>query len=222
MSFKVVHYINQFFANIGGEEMAHVAPELRDGIVGPGLAFQQAWKGEAEITKTIVCGDSYFAEHEKEAKAQILEWVKAEKPDLFIAGPAFNAGRYGYACATICKAVQDELGVKVLTGMYEENPGADLRNSILIVATTNSAAGMRKAAPAMAKLAMKIMKGEALGASIEDGYMNQGVRVNFFDKERGSKRAVKMLLSKLADKPFTTEYPMPSSTAWRPTPPSRT
>ena len=28
MSFKVVHYINQFFANIGGEEMAHVAPEL--------------------------------------------------------------------------------------------------------------------------------------------------------------------------------------------------
>ena len=49
MSFKVVHYINQFFANIGGEEMAHVAPELRDGIVGPGLAFNTAWKGEAEI-----------------------------------------------------------------------------------------------------------------------------------------------------------------------------
>lgn len=210
MSFKVVHYINQFFANIGGEEMAHVAPELRDGIVGPGLAFQQAWKGEAEITKTIVCGDSYFAEHEKEAKAQILEWVKAEKPDLFLAGPAFNAGRYGYACATICKAVQDELGVKVLTGMYEENPGADLKNSILIVSTANSAAGMRKAAPVMAKLAMKVMKGEKLGASVEDGYMNQGIRVNFFDKDRGSKRAVKMLLNKLADKPFTTEYPMPS------------
>ena len=210
MSFKVVHYINQFFANIGGEEMAHVAPELRDGIVGPGLAFQQAWKGEAEIPKTVVCGDSYFAEHEKEAKAQILEWVKAEKPDLFLAGPAFNAGRYGYACATICKAVQDELGIKVLTGMYEENPGADLKNSILIVSTANSAAGMRKAAPVMAKLALKVMKGEALGASVEDGYMNQGIRVNFFDKERGSKRAVKMLLNKLADKPFTTEYPMPS------------
>lgn len=96
-------------------------------------------------------GDSYFAEHEKEAKAQILEWVKAEKPDLFLAGPAFNAGRYGYACATICKAVQDELGIKVLTGMYEENPGADLKNSILIVSTANSAAGMRKAAPVMGK-----------------------------------------------------------------------
>ena len=69
---------------------------------------------------------------------------------------------------------------------------------------------MRKAAPVMAKLAMKVMKGEKLGASVEDGYMNQGIRVNFFDKDRGSKRAVKMLLNKLADKPFTTEYPMPS------------
>ena len=93
MSYRVVHYINQFFANIGGEEMAHVAPALRDGLVGPGLALNNAWKGEAEIVKTIVCGDSYFAEHEKEAKEQILAWVKEINPDFFIAGPAFNAGR---------------------------------------------------------------------------------------------------------------------------------
>ena len=49
MSYRVVHYINQFFANIGGEEMAHIAPEIREGFVGPGMAFNQAWKGEAEI-----------------------------------------------------------------------------------------------------------------------------------------------------------------------------
>ena len=210
MSFKVVHYINQFFANIGGEEMAHVAPELREGIVGPGLAFNTAWKGEAEIVKTIVCGDSFFAEHEKEAKEQVLAWVKAEKPDLFIAGPAFNAGRYGYACATICNAVQEELGIPVLTGMYEENPGADLKNKVLMVATANSAAGMRKAAPTLAALAMKIMKGEKLGASCEEGYMPNGIRVNFFEKERGAKRAVDMLVKKLNGQPFVTEYPMPS------------
>ena len=210
MSYRVVHYINQFFANIGGEEMAHVAPELREGFVGPGLAFNQAWKGEAEIVAPIVCGDSHFAEHEKEAKAQILAWVKEKKPDLFIAGPAFNAGRYGYACANVALAVKEELGIPVLTGMYEENPGADLKDKILIVPTANSAAGMRKAAPVMAKLALKLMKGEKLGASCEDGYMPNGVRVNFFEKERGSKRAVDMLLKKLADKPFTTEYPMPS------------
>ena len=83
MSFKVIHYINQFFAQVGGEEMAHIAPELREGKVGPGMALAAAWKGEAEIVKTIVCGDSYFAENEKEAKAIILEWVKTEAPDFF-------------------------------------------------------------------------------------------------------------------------------------------
>ena len=209
MSFKVVHYINQFFAQIGGEEMAHVAPELRDGPVGPGAAFTAEWKGEAEIVKTVVCGDSYFAEHEADAKEVILGWVKEIKPDFFIAGPAFNAGRYGYACATICKAVQ-ELGITVLTGMYEENPGADLKNDMYIIATKNSAADMRKSAPKMAKLALKLMKGEKIGASVEEGYMNRGVRVNFFDTKRGSARAVDMLVAKLADKPFVTEYPMPS------------
>lgn len=209
MSYRVVHYINQFFAQIGGEEMAHIAPEIRDGKVGPGMALETAWNGEAEIVKTIICGDSYFAEHEKEAKEQILAWVNEVKPDLFIAGPAFNAGRYGYACATICQAVQ-EAGIPVLTGMYEENPGADLKDKVLMVATTNSAAGMRKAAPTMAALALKILKGEKLGASCEEGYMPNGVRVNFFEKERGAKRAVNMLVKKLNDQPFTTEYPMPS------------
>ena len=210
MSYRVIHYINQFFANIGGEEMAHVPPELRQGFVGPGMAFNQAFAGEAEIVSTIVCGDSYFAEHEKEALEQILAWVEETKPDLFLAGPAFNAGRYGYACSTAALAVQEKLGIPVLTGMYEENPGADLKNKIYIVPTANNAAGMRKAVPTMAKLALKLMKGGELGASDEEGYMPNGVRVNFFEKERGSRRAVDMLLKKLAGKPFETEYPMPS------------
>jgi hypothetical protein len=37
---KVVHYINQFFAQIGGEEKADYPAELRVGeIVGPGQAL---------------------------------------------------------------------------------------------------------------------------------------------------------------------------------------
>ena len=60
---KVVHYINQFFANIGGEEKADYKPELRNEIVGPGLAFSQAFGDEAEIVATVICGDSYFNEN---------------------------------------------------------------------------------------------------------------------------------------------------------------
>ena len=62
----------------------------------------------------------------KNAKAEILEMVKGQNADLFIAGPAFNAGRYGVACGTVCDMIKEELGIPVVTGMYVENPGADM------------------------------------------------------------------------------------------------
>jgi len=207
--YKVVHYINQFYAGIGGEEFADHKPEIRDGFVGPGMALTGAFGDNAEIVKTIVCGDSYFGENIEKAKKTILDMVRDVKPDIFIAGPAFNAGRYGFACSTICDAVQQELKIPALTGMFEENPGADLKDKIYIVATKDSAAGMRTAVPVMAALALKLAAKEPVGASIEEGYLPGGARVNFFEAERGSKRAVDMLLKKIAGKPFVTEYPMP-------------
>ena len=80
---KVVHYINQFFAQIGGEEMAHVKPEVREGIVGPGAAFNAAFKGEAEIIATVICGDSYFNENLEEAKKEMQHLQK--RLDVLIA-----------------------------------------------------------------------------------------------------------------------------------------
>lgn len=162
---KVVHYINQFFAQIGGEEKADYPAELRVGeIVGPGQALTQQFGEEAEIIATIVCGDSYFNENLDKAKADILEMVKSQNPDIFIAGPAFNAGRYGVACGTICDAVQEELGIPAVTGMYVENPGADMfKNKVYTVSTKNSAAGMRDAVKKLAPLALKIAKGRKIG-----------------------------------------------------------
>ena len=208
---KVVHYINQFFAQIGGEEKADYPAELRVGeIVGPGQALTQQFGEDAEIVATIVCGDSYFNENLEKAKADILAMVKEQAPDVFVAGPAFNAGRYGVACGTIAAAVQEELGIPAVTGMYVENPGADMfKTQVYIVSTKNNAAGMRDAVKKLAPLAVKIGRGEAIGASSEEGYIPNGVRVNFFEKERGSLRAVKMLIKKLNDKPFETEFPMP-------------
>lgn len=207
---KIVQYINQFFAQIGGEEKADIKPELREGVVGPGLAFNQAFGDEAEIVATVICGDSYFGENIEKASAEVIEMVKSVNPDMFIAGPAFNAGRYGVACGTIAKAVKDALNIPVLTGMYVENPGADMfKKDIYIVSTKNSAAGMRDAIKKMAPLALKLAKGEPIGASCVEGYMPNGVRVNLFEKECGAARAVKMLVAKLNNKPFETEFPMP-------------
>lgn len=207
---KVVHYINQFFAQIGGEEMADYKPEYRQGKVGPGLAIQAAFGDEAEIVGTVICGDSYFNENLEVAKAEVLDMVKAAAPDLFIAGPAFNAGRYGVACGAITEAVKNELGIPAVTGMYVENPGADMfKNAVYIVSTRNSAAGMRDAVKKLVPLGLKLARGEKIGASSEEGYLPNGIRVNLFEAERGSKRAVDMLLKKMSGKPFTTEFPMP-------------
>ena len=208
--FKVVHYINQFYAGIGGEEKANTPPSMREGFVGPGMAFSAAFGDEATITATIVCGDSYFNENLDSATNEILEMIKQHKPDLFIAGPAFNAGRYGTACGAICKAVQEQLGIPVVTGMYVENPGVDLfRKDLYIVETSDSAAGMRKAVTAMAKLAMKMLMGEQIKCPDTEGYIKRGVRRNFFDEKIGAQRAVDMLVKKLSGAAFTTEYEMP-------------
>ena len=87
--------------------------------------------------------------------------VKGQNADLFIAGPAFNAGRYGVACGTVCDMIKEELGIPVVTGMYVENPGADMfKDKVYIVPTKNSAAGMRDAIGKLAPLAMKLAKGE--------------------------------------------------------------
>ncbi len=217
---KVVHYINQFYGGIGGEEKADVKPEVREGIVGPGMALKAALADKAEIVATIICGDSYFNENIEEATATVIEMVKKYSPDLFIAGPAFNAGRYGVACGSICKAVKEELNIPVISGMYGENPGADMfKKDLYIIETANAATGMRTAVPAMAKLALKLANNEEIGSPSEEGYITRGIRKNVFKSERGSKRAVNMLVAKLKGEAFETEYPMPVFDRVAPNPP---
>ena len=91
---KVVHYLNQFFAGMGGEDQADLRPMARDGLVGPGMAIQKIFGDYAEIIGTIVCGDNYFAENIESAVDQVIGLMRPFQPNLIIAGPAFNAGRY--------------------------------------------------------------------------------------------------------------------------------
>lgn len=216
---KVVHYINQFFAQVGGEEKANIPPELRTGFVGPGMAFNAAFGEEGEVVATVVCGDSYFNENLETAKKTVLEMIAAQKPDLVVCGPAFNAGRYGVACGTVAAAVKEELGIPAVTGMYVENPGVDMfKSKVYIVSTKDNAAGMRDAVAKMVPLGIKLVQGKEVGNPQEDGYIPTGIRRNFFEQERGSKRAVNMLLKKLAGEPFVTEYPMPDFDRVMPSP----
>ena len=206
---KVICYINQFFGQIGGEEKAGIAPEYREGAVGSALGLDGNLKPEAQVIGTIICGDNYFNEHTKEALAFIENILETQKPDLVIAGPAFNAGRYGMACAGVIELVTQK-GIPALTAMYPENPGVDaIKGAALIVETSDTAGGMRKALPCLANLAKKILQNEKIGKPSEEGYIPQGKRNTVLVEKRGSRRAVEMLLKRINNEKFETELPMP-------------
>lgn len=204
---RIVHYLNQFFGQVGGEDKADTPPFVKEGPVGPGTALQAALADQAEIVATVICGDSWFNENIEDAQKQVLSMICEQKPDLVIAGPAFNAGRYGVACGAVAQVVNQELGIPVVSGMYPENPGVEMyRKYAWIVETGDSAAAMRKAVPAIINLVGKLIAGE----QPESGYIKRGIRQNYFAQERGSRRAVDMLVAKLKGEGFETEYPMPS------------
>ena len=208
--YKVVHYLNQFFAGIGGEEKADHKPEIREEVIGPGMAIKSGLSDDFDIVATAICGDNYYGENLEEATDTLVEMIKKYEPDVFVAGPAFNAGRYGVACGTIAKAVEERLGIPVITAAYEENPGVDMfRKDLIIVKTGNSAASMKNVVKVLCPLIEKLAKHEEiLGPDIE-GYHERGIRVNYFAKERASERAIKMLVKKLKGEEFKTDLPMP-------------
>ena len=218
---RVVHYINQFYAGIGGEEKADITPEVREGFVGPGMGINGLLKAKgAEIVATVICGDSYFNENMTKAKEEIIEMIKRYNPDIFIAGPAFNAGRYGVACGAIATEVEAKLNIPAISAMYIENPGADMyKKQLYIIETRNSAVGMRDALPKIASLALKLANKELIGTPSEEGYIERGIRKNYFASKRGSARAVDMLVKKIKGEAFETEFKMPVFDRVEPNPP---
>lgn len=209
--YRVVHYLNQFFGQIGGEEKADVPPMVKEGAVGPGVPLQQALGEDGEIVATVVCGDNYLSENIDTAVEKVVEFVSSYKPDVFVAGPAFTAGRYGIACGASCSAVGEKLGIPVVTAMYEENPALELyRKKVYVIPTANSVRGMKDAIPRMAEFVRKLGLGQSIGLPDEEGYFPKGIRVNQFADLTGAERAVDMLLTKLKGEPFQTEYPMPT------------
>lgn len=207
---RYVYYLNQFFGQIGGEESAYQKPIISSATIGPGRELQKQFGEEGEIIASIICGDTYFAENQEEAIKEIIDLLKKYEFDIFIAGPAFNAGRYGIACGAICKAVQDEFMLPTVTSMYEENPGVELYSKdIYVLKGGISAASMKNDLTALSRFATKLGQKLDIGFPEEEGYFPQGVRVNVFMEKTGAVRAVDMLLKKMKGEPFVTELPMP-------------
>jgi glycine reductase complex component B subunit gamma len=219
---RVIHYLNQFFAQIGGEDKADIGLAFKDGAVGPGRALQQALGDHGEIVVTAFCGDNYFSEHQAEAIDQLISRMADYKPDLLIAGPAFESGRYGIACGAICQAVQARLGLAAVAGMDEDNVGASLyRKNIYIVNSGISIARMVPTLQRMAALGVKLAHGQPLGKPADAGYLPRGIKRNEFAAKPPAERAVDMLLAKLRGEKFISEIAPPKFAGSKPAAPLR-
>ena len=202
---RAVYYINQFYAGMGGEEMADTGLHILEEKKGPALGMEPMWKGEMEIVKVLVCGDNFINTDTKfeEVLPTIKAEIQASDPDVFIAGPAFNAGRYGVACAKMCDYVKKELGIPSVTGMWWENPAVGMYGKDnYIISTTETASGMRKSLPKVAALALKLAKKEEIKAARFEGYLPTG------HEKTGARRVTEILLDKLYNRPYKTEVPL--------------
>lgn len=202
---KVVHYINQFFAGIGGEDQASARPERRDGAVGPGRRLDSLLGDEHTIVATVFCGDDVAAS-DSAAIDEILRLITDAGAEMVIAGPAFGSGRYGIACARVTSAAQGA-GLLAVAAMAAENPGVGEAAAIAIVESGDSGRQMGPSLERLATAARELAAGQP--ASSIDGLIASTRRMNRVDEKSAAERAVDLALARLAGDGAATEIPLP-------------
>jgi glycine reductase len=201
---KIVHYINQFFAGMGGEDSAGAGPELRDGAIGPGRKLASLLGEEHEIVATALCGDDYAASH-PEFAAELVAQARERGAEMIIAGPAFTSGRYGMACARIAAAA-GEAGLPALACMHPETPGLGEAAGAVVVESGQTARKMKDSLERFAAAARKVAAGEELTA--DDGRIGPVARTNRMADRSAAERAVALLLTRLGGDRDATEIPL--------------
>jgi glycine reductase len=157
------------------------------------------------VVATLVCGDDYVAEREEGAGASMREALARYAPDLVLAGPAFDSGRYGLGCALACRVARS-LGIPAVTAMHPDNAAIIThRRELLAVPTGLDPSDMRDIVARMAALGLKVVRREPLGSALEEGYIPRGVRTLVVKDRVGYERAVEMLLARVAGRPFVSE-----------------
>jgi glycine reductase len=178
--------------------------------------LQQLLAPGAMVRATLVSGDNFAAERTEEFRDAVREALEVRAPDVVIAGPAFNAGRYGLACGSVCEVAAD-LGIRAITAMYPENPGVTLyRRNVVILRTASGAVDMERA---LGRLANAALREVPLGPPWEEDSVPHGFRRLVLREQTAAERALDMLAARLRGEKFETEIPIPEVTRVNPAPP---
>ncbi len=205
---RIVHYVNQFYAGLGGEEAAGIGPRVLDGMVGPGRLLAQLLNAEHQdeyqIVATIVCGDDYAASHTAVVE-ELLGMARAAGAELLVAGPAFGSGRYGLACARLVAAA-DAAGLPALASLHPDNPGISDAGAAPVVAAGTTSRQMRPTLQTVATAIAKLATGAKL--TVADGRVARVARIGQLVEQRAAARAVGLVLRRLAGDRESTEVPI--------------
>jgi glycine reductase len=207
---KVLHYLNQFFAGIGGEDKAGQEVIFISGATGAGSVIRDSLKQFEIEYCTIVCGDNYFHEQEAKALEAIHDIIEKFQPDVFLAGPAFNAGRYGLACAKVCSWVRDHWCIPAVTAMHDENPGTrEIGRHVFVIQTGASAAAMPDCLRRYSQLLEKLLTGDQAATDNFRAEYCLAVPRRFTSKSDRPDyvRAVDLLMAKLNGDSYESEIP---------------
>ncbi len=204
---RVVHYLNQFFGQLGGEDHARAELQVKEGPVGPGLALRAQLAGASEVVATLIGGDNAMAEDLETQSAAAAALAERYRPDLLFAGPCFLAGRYGMACGAVAKAVGERLGIPAVIGIAEQNPAvAVYRRYAFMAPAGTSAAKTRQAIAAMVEVGTALAEG---GWPEEGKILPRGIRELALAERSGAARATDMLVEELSGRAVETELPLP-------------
>lgn len=207
---RVVHYINQFFAGVGGEDSAASPAALVVGPVGPGRKLAQLIGSDHEIVATVWCGDDYAvttsAAGTTGAIDEILALIIAQEPDLVVTGPAFTSGRYGLACARVAAAAT-AAGIAAVACMHPDNPGLDEAGTAPVVASGEVARTMGPSLDTLGAAVAVVLGGNPLTAA--EGRIGKLPRIPTLSDRNAAERAVDLLLLRLGGDREATEVPLP-------------
>ena len=201
---RIVHYVNQFYAGLGGEDSAGIGPRVVDGTVGPGRLLTQLLGAEHDIVATLVCGDDYAASNAA-AAPELLEMARAADAELLVAGPAFGSGRYGLACARLVAAAHAG-ALPALASMHPDNPGISEAGDAPVIASGATAREMRPSVQRLAAAIPKLASGATLTAA--DGRVTPTARIGQLVDQRSAARAVELVLRRLGGDREATEVPV--------------
>lgn len=201
---RLVHYVNQFYAGLGGEDAAGLGPQMLDGTVGPGRLLAQLLGEDHQIVATVVCGDDYAAS-DPAVSAELLGMARDAGAELLIAGPAFGSGRYGLVCARLVAAAQ-AADLPAVASMHPDNPGIGEAGAAPVVAAGAVARQMRPTLERLAAAVAKLATGTPLTA--EDGRVGGNARIGRLVQDRAARRAVELVVARLAGDRERTEVPV--------------